>query len=234
MTETWATSGVDLHLDVTGPRVRAGLEDALRDAVRTGRLPPGARLPSSRALAGDLGIARNTVADAYGQLVAEGWLVARRGSGTRVAERAPEQAAATPTREEATGPPATTCGRARPTFGVPAVGLARGSSPRARTPRRSTTLGYGDPRGRPELRRALAGYLARARGVRVDPERLVVCSGFTQGLGLRVPGAASRGARTLAVEAYGQPSHREVAVGAGLDVRAAAGRPARRRRSRAR
>jgi GntR family transcriptional regulator/MocR family aminotransferase len=54
--------------------VRAGLESALRDAVRTGRLAPGVLLPSSRSLAADLGIARNTVADAYGQLVAEGWL----------------------------------------------------------------------------------------------------------------------------------------------------------------
>lgn len=85
--ESWANSGIDLHLELAGPRVRARLEDALRDAVRSGRLGPGARLPSSRALARDLGVARNTVADAYGQLVAEGWLVARGGSGTRVADR---------------------------------------------------------------------------------------------------------------------------------------------------
>jgi len=64
MPDSWATSGVDLHLDLAGTRVRAGLEQALRDAVRTGRLRPGARLPSSRSLAGDLRIARNTVADA--------------------------------------------------------------------------------------------------------------------------------------------------------------------------
>src|SRR3989442_8598368 len=85
MKETWAISGVDLHLDLTGTRVRAALESALREAIRSGQLAPASRLPSSRALAGDLGIARNTVADAYGQLVAEGWLVARQGSGTRVA-----------------------------------------------------------------------------------------------------------------------------------------------------
>src|SRR5579862_7773593 len=87
MVETWAISGVDLHLDVTGSRVRDGLERALREAVQTGRLHPGERLPSSRALAQDLGIARNTVADAYNQLAAEGWLTARQGSGTRVASR---------------------------------------------------------------------------------------------------------------------------------------------------
>ena len=127
MTDTWATSGLDLHLDVTGPRVRAGLEAALRDAVRSGRLRPGARLPSSRALAADLGIARNTVADAYGQLVAEGWLVARRGSGTSVADRAPgAQAAVAPAEAD----PARLrhdlrAGRARP-LRVPPLGLARG------------------------------------------------------------------------------------------------------------
>src|SRR5262249_5728104 len=53
------------------------------------RLRPGTRLPASRALATDLGIARNTVADCYAQLVAEGWLSARQGSGTWVAERVP-------------------------------------------------------------------------------------------------------------------------------------------------
>ena len=82
MPRTWSISGVDLHVDLEGPRVRAALEASLRDAVSTGRLRPGTRLPSSRALAGDLGIARNTVAEAYGQLVAEGWLTAVQGSGT--------------------------------------------------------------------------------------------------------------------------------------------------------
>ncbi|WP_040906301.1 GntR family transcriptional regulator, partial [Streptomyces griseoflavus] len=87
MAEHRATSGIDLHLEPAGPGLRRGLTDALREAVRTGRLAPGTRLPSSRSLAADLGIARNTVADAYGDLVAEGWLTARQGSGTRVAPR---------------------------------------------------------------------------------------------------------------------------------------------------
>jgi GntR family transcriptional regulator / MocR family aminotransferase len=56
---------VDLHLDLVGSRIREALERALRDAARTGRLAPGLQLPSSRALATDLGIACNTVADAY-------------------------------------------------------------------------------------------------------------------------------------------------------------------------
>src|SRR4051794_24989303 len=98
MSDSWATSGVDLHLDLAGARGRVALERALREAVRSGRLRPGVRLPPSRALAADLRIARNTVAETYGQLVAEGWLVARQGSGTLVAERvaAPEPAPPSP------------------------------------------------------------------------------------------------------------------------------------------
>jgi GntR family transcriptional regulator/MocR family aminotransferase len=74
MAESRATLGIDLHIDPTAPGrgLRRGLTDALRDAVRSGRLAPGSRLPSSRSLAVDLGIARNTVAEAYADLVAEG------------------------------------------------------------------------------------------------------------------------------------------------------------------
>src|SRR5436309_7232626 len=104
MGETWAkglVGGVDLHLDLSGSRVRAGLEGALRDAIRAGRLRPGTRLPSSRALGADLGVARNTVGEVYSQLVAEGWLTARTGSGTSVApRRAPAPGAAVLARPE--------------------------------------------------------------------------------------------------------------------------------------
>src|SRR5690242_19276428 len=93
MAESWVNSaeriGADLHLELSGPGGRrAALTRALREAVRGGRLLPGTRLPPYRSLAADLGIARNTVADAYAELVAEGWLTARQGSGTRVAEGA--------------------------------------------------------------------------------------------------------------------------------------------------
>ena len=228
MIETWATSGVDLHLDLlidrTGHRVRASLEAALRDAVRTGRLGPGSRLPSSRSLAADLGIARNTVAGAYGQLVAEGWLDARRGSATRVTDRP-----ARPDEEPAAGPalPAA-AGRSghprydlRPGFpdlsAFPRPGwLAAARRALAAAP--SEALGYPDPRGRPELRIALAGYLARARGVRVPAGRIVVCSGFTHGLGLLSQVLRARGGRALAVEEYGHPAHRSVVTAAGLSL----------------
>src|SRR5258705_3499070 len=89
--DSWANSGSrDLHLDLRqaitpGSRgARDVLLTALRDAVRSGRLAPGTMLPPSRTLATDLGLARNTVAEAYAELVAEGWLASRQGAGTSV------------------------------------------------------------------------------------------------------------------------------------------------------
>src|SRR5689334_23174511 len=88
---SWANSGSrDLHLDlreVVTPGARGSRElllSALRDAVRSGRLAKGSMLPPSRSLAADLGLARNTVAEAYAELVNEGWLASRQGAGTWV------------------------------------------------------------------------------------------------------------------------------------------------------
>ena len=80
----------------------------------------------------------------------------------------------------------------------------------------SEAFGYGHPQGRPELRAALAEYLARARGVRAHPDRIVVCDGFGEGLALLTRVLRARGATTLAVEEYGLPSARATAVAAGL------------------
>jgi DNA-binding transcriptional MocR family regulator len=82
------TEGLDLHLgvDKAAGFVGRALETALREAIRSGRLHPGARLPGSRSLAADLGISRGTVVQAYPQLIAEGWLAGTTGSGTRVAD----------------------------------------------------------------------------------------------------------------------------------------------------
>lgn len=218
MTDSWATSGVDLHLNPSGSRVRAGLEATLRDAVRTGRLAAGLRLPSSRTLASDLGVARNTVAEAYGQLVAEGWLIARQGSGTRVANLAPALQA----------PPAPAAQLSHPRYdlrpGSPDVSAFPRSAWLAATRRAlsaapAEALGYTDPRGRPELRQALAGYLARARGVRVSSERIVICSGFTQALGLICHVLRARGTTTLAMEDHGLKDHRHIAAASGLRLR---------------
>ncbi|MGC9380455.1 PLP-dependent aminotransferase family protein [Streptomyces sp. MH13] len=217
MAKPWATFGVDLHLDRSGPGLRRGLTDALRDAVRGGRLAPGTRLPSSRSLAADLGVARNTVAEVYADLVAEGWLAARQGSGTRVADRTPATPddRSAPHRREP----------ARPAYDLIPGTPELASFPRAqwlRAARRALTaapdraLGYGDPRGRPELRTALAGYLSRARGVHADPDRIVVCAGFLGGLGVLAGLLRHRGTRSVAVESYGLPHHRGLLARAGL------------------
>ncbi|MGW3195556.1 MocR-like pyridoxine biosynthesis transcription factor PdxR [Streptomyces sp. NPDC001118] len=225
MVESWATFGIDLHLQPTGAGgLRRGLTDALRDAVRTARLAPGTRLPSSRALAADLGIARNTVAEAYADLVAEGWLTARQGSGTRVAQRA-----AVPPPSTATPPGARAAPRqgqpARPTYSLLPGSPDLAAFPRTewlKAARRALTtapyhaLGYGDPRGRPELRIALAGYLARVRGVRTDPETILITSGFAHALRITGTVLAARGVRTVAVESYGLDAYRGLLQQAGL------------------
>ncbi|MEU5541099.1 PLP-dependent aminotransferase family protein [Streptomyces sioyaensis] len=218
MANSWATFGRDLHLDLSGPGgLRAALLRALREAVRSGRLAPGTRLPSSRSLAADLGIARNTVADAYAELVAEGWLSARQGSGTRVAERALPRTA--PAARRTSGPPHR-AGRPRfdLTAGTPDVAAFPrtawlAAARRALTAAPSEAFGYGPPAGRPELRAVLADYLARARGVRTDPDHIVLCTGFMQGLALL---SRTLGAGRLATESYGLGLHRDVIARAGL------------------
>jgi len=220
MQGTWAKlGGVDLHLDLSGTRVRAGLESALRDAIRAGRLRPDTRLPSSRALATDLGVARNTVAEVYSQLVAEGWLTAQTGAGTSVAPHRPAAPGAAVA--------------ARPAEPVPRYDLRAGVPDLSAFPRRAWLatarkvlaaapdhlLGYPDPRGLPQLRTALAGYLARARGVTADPGRIVICAGFAHGLAGISRALRATGAATLAVEAYGHQAHRDIAAGQGLRLR---------------
>jgi GntR family transcriptional regulator/MocR family aminotransferase len=221
MAETWATSGTDLHLelDVSGTRIRRGLEDALRGAIQASRLGPGTRLPSSRSLAADLGIARNTVADAYGQLAAEGWLVAEHGSGTRVAERVVAEPPSEPAGHPAAGGPGYSLLAGSPDLSSFPRSAWLAAARRALSVAPAEALGYTDPRGRPELREALADYLARVRGVRATADRIVLCSGFTQALGLLAGVLARQGATTLATEAYGHRHHRHVVAARGLAVR---------------
>jgi GntR family transcriptional regulator / MocR family aminotransferase len=228
MAETWA-KGLDLHVDLTGTRIRAQLESGLREAIRSGRLRPETRLPSSRTLAADLGVARNTVAEVYSQLVAEGWLAARTGSGTVVAS---------PPGISGPGPAVA----ALPGKGVagesavppPRYDLRSGTPDLSSFPRREwlaaarrgladapdQLLGYyGDPRGAGELRTALAEYLARARGVHADPDRIVICAGFRHGLALVCRALLATGCDTMAVEEYGHRLHRGVVAGQGLKLR---------------
>ncbi|AJF64834.1 PLP-dependent aminotransferase family protein [Streptomyces vietnamensis] len=206
--------GNDLHLDLgAGGSRRAALIGALREAVREGRLAPGTLLPPYRSLAADLGIARNTVADAYAELVAEGWLTSRQGSGTRVAERVAAPAPG-PVRPAAPPPLPYDLVQGKPDPGVFPRGPWLAAARRALTDAPHEAFGSRDPHGRIELRRALAEYLARVRGVRTSPDRIVICSGAAHALRLlaRVLGTAG----PWAVEAYGLPFHRGLLAEAGV------------------
>lgn len=193
------------------------LERALRDAVREGRVQAGARLPSSRALATELGISRGVVTAAYEQLVAEGYLQTRQGAPVRVAEgvraHAPRQPA----------PPLIEKFTYDLTPGLPDL-LA---FPRERWLRsvRSAwreapldAVGYGDPRGEPALREGLAAYLGRARGAAAEAEHLVVCTGFRQGLSLVCRWLRGAGIERVALEDPGWHAQRLSVEEAGLQV----------------
>ena len=198
------------------------MESALRDAVRGGRLAAGTVLPSSRALAAELGLARNTVADAYGQLVAEGWLTARQGSGTRVAERADPAAPAIVAAAADVRAPAcaTTSGPASPTWpgsrAPPGWPRPAGPWPRAERPVRLPR----SARAPAACAQTLASYLARVRGVRATPDQIVDLLRVRAGAQPAGQHAApAGGARTLAMESHGLGLHRELARAAGLTTR---------------
>jgi len=158
----------------------AQLSAAIRELILQGSLARGDRLPSTRALAVDLGVSRAVAEQAYDQLLAEGWLTAHRGSGTFVAaDPVPTSAGG---RRRTTAPPAPLV---RLDAGTPWIDPRHAAGWRrawrevsaARPPR-----GYDDPRGLPELRALLADRLGRLRGLSVDPDEVVVTSGTTDGL----------------------------------------------------
>ena len=208
---------MDLLVDLDrAAGLREGIERALRDGMRDGRLPVGSTLPSSRSLARDLGVARGTVSTAYRQLAAEGYLELRQGAAARV-RWAPRHRPPSP------APPASPAA-ARWDFRPGQPDSA--SFPRqawARACRQvlaaapGAVFGYGDPRGTPQLRRALAEYLGRARGVDTSPEQLLICGGFTQALALICQLLRAAGT-TLAVEDPGPHRYRRLAEAAGLAV----------------
>ena len=216
MPKSWATSGSSSRSSWPmgcGP----GLEHELREAIRTGRLQPGSRLPSSRSLAKDLRVGRNSVADALAQLVAEGWLVARHGAGTWVADRPDRDDAAPPTdpvQERARRD--STCDPAHPTSAAFPRSAWLAAARRALAVAADDTLGYGDPRGLPVLREALAGYLGRARGSPSIRRGSSCAPGSPRASSSICARLRGHGATTFAVEAFGHRLHREIIEGSGL------------------
>ena len=193
------------------------LERTLRDAIRDGRLQAGTRLPSSRALAAELGMSRGVVTSAYEQLAAEGYLETKQGAPVRVARGVRAQPPRPPT--------ASLRGKFAYDFspGLPDLaGFPRDRWLRAlRSAWRETALdavGYGDPRGVPELREALADYLGRVRGAAADPEHLLVCTGFRQGLSLTCRWLRGSGIEQVAMEDPGWHAQRLIVEEAGLTV----------------
>jgi GntR family transcriptional regulator / MocR family aminotransferase len=197
------------------------LAGAIRAAIIDGRLPTGTPLPATRLLAGDLGISRGAVVEAYQRLADEGLVNARPGTGTRVSGLAPR-----PVRRKKDSPRPGLAGatvlpqpwRARAELdlspGVPDLsGFPRAAWLRAE---RSvleqasvTELGYGDPRGSEALRRELAGWLARTRGLRAAADDIIVVSGVAQALALLAQRLNAHGITRIAVEDPGSLGSRE-------------------------
>jgi GntR family transcriptional regulator / MocR family aminotransferase len=193
------------------------IEASIRDAIRAGRLPRGSSMPPTRVLAADLGVSRGVVVEAYQQLAAEGYLASRSGGYTQVAA-GPAALAAEP---RLTRPPR------------PAIDLSYGRADVSSFPRAAwlrairgaladapnEVFGYLTGRGVPQLRTALAGYLNRVRGTLADPDHLVICTGYAQGVMLLIGLLAAGGAKRLALE---DPSSRDDALpaarAAGLEV----------------
>ena len=214
---------VELRRDDATPLHRQ-LERELRTAIRSGRLEADTALPSSRALAGQLGLSRGVIVEAYEQLVAEGYLASRPGGATRVADNV------------GAGLQSARPARASPARYVPAedppINFAAGRPDVTQFPRQawmrslrrimneapSERLTYLDLRGAPELRIALASYLNRVRGTIADADEIVICNGFAQAQRLVVQVVRERGGRRIAAE---DPGFGEAATAArdhGLEI----------------
>ena len=216
----WAGLGPELLLRVDRERaepLRSQLERELREAIRSGRLAAGERLPSSRVLAAELRISRGLVLECYSQLQAEGFLMSRPGSATRVAA-----GALTPS-----APPVKPAPLPRLTVdfrpGVPDLtsfprrewAWAVRESCRNATP---VELGYGDPRGTGALREVLAGYLRRVRGAVAEPVQIVICAGFAQGINLVLRSLANAGLRQVAIEDPGDQDYHVISARLGIEA----------------
>ena len=194
------------------------LAGALRQAVRDRRLPPGSPLPPSRQLAADLGCSRWVVTEAYGQLIAEGYLEARTGSATRVRALAAveDRAAAPPPPRD---PPAI---RIDLTPGQPDVRSfprrAWGSAVhRVLAEAADADLGRRPREGHPRLRAVLADYLSRVRGAAATGQDLLVCRGIADGVTQICAALHRQGIGALGVEEPCWAQVRQAAVAAGME-----------------
>jgi GntR family transcriptional regulator / MocR family aminotransferase len=210
---------VDLEMEFTpGVPLRRQLERALRVAIRSGRLAPGSVLAPSRDLAEDLGVSRGVVVDSYAQLTTEGYLTAKRGSGTRVALL---PASGTPPAPRQVSPPEHFRYDLRPgQADFHAFPRARWKASLVRALRElpDRRLAYANHRGVAELRNAVAGYLARARGVVVEPEHVVICCAASQALTVLWQALRRHGGRRVAVEDPGWRWQRYTVEHAGLEA----------------
>ena len=226
MTIQWSGLGPELLLRLdrgSGQPLRSQLETSLREAIRSGRLHGGERLPSSRELARELSVSRGLVQESYGQLLSEGYLTSQAGSATRVAAGA-YPAPPEPDRSPEPPPPLIADFRS----GVPDLAsFPRGDwvwATREACGRMATAdLDYGDSRGSAELRQVIAGYLRRVRAAAAEPGQVIVSTGFAQGVGLVLRALAQAGARCAAFEdpGYGSAETDETpraAAAAGLRV----------------
>ena len=178
------SAGIAFRIDRHGAMpVFAQVYEAIRARIVSGALEEGARLPPSRSLAIDLGLSRSTVNAAYEQLVAEGYILGRRGAGYFVRPMG-EVEFAPPPAPRPRSPPVNAGAETPPPFqpGVPDMRLfpyAQWARQVARTARTvpAALIASTDPFGDLELRAAIAEHIAEWRGVVADPRRIIVTAG---------------------------------------------------------
>ena len=191
----------DLFVELTrdsGVALHRQIEASIRDAIRTGRLPRGTALPPTRGLADELAVSRGVVVEAYQQLIAEGYLTSRAGGYTRVAI-GPEPPTGGPSLLPSSGARIDFCPCKADGSQFPRAAWLR-SLRRVLANVSDEEFGYVSDRGSPALHLALATYLDRVRGTSARPDRIVICNGYAQGIGLLIQTLARSGAKRIALE----------------------------------
>lgn len=186
-----------------GVPLRIQLERALRVAIQTGRLSPGCLLPSTRVLSSELGLSRGVVVDAYEQLLAEGYLCSRGGSSTFVADR-PRSSPLEESESEALSTPRYDFRPGRPDHSLFPRRAWLSALRRALAAAPVAALDYPEAHGAQPARVALAAYLNRSRATAASADRVLLCTGFAQGMRLACETLEARGVRRIAAE---DPGH---------------------------